>query len=129
MQVCKSLSVMHAEVLRGEVNACRDRKKHLPGEAEFTVAASLFDGEHTGVCGAGEQELSHFKRSGNAETSTFSRTVKPLKSPDAARHGDSSNWVSAQEDPGEAGDVAPTPSSAVGRHRPNNSSSGCSLIQ
>lgn len=76
--------------MKRAVKACRDKNSILPGKAEFTVAASLFYWKHRGVCGAGEQELSNFKRSGNAETSTFSRTLKPLKSPDAARHCTSS---------------------------------------
>lgn len=58
----------------------------LPAEAGFTVAASLLHRQHRGVRGAGQQELSELERSGHAETSTFSRTLKPLQSADAARH-------------------------------------------
>lgn len=59
----------------------------LPGEAAFTVAASLFHRQHIRVSLTGKQQLTDFKVSGNSEPSTFSGTVKPFDPRDAARHG------------------------------------------
>lgn len=63
----------------------------LPGEAALTVEASLLHWQHVRVRLAGEQQLSNFKGSGNAETSPSPRTVEPLDSLDAARHRASSS--------------------------------------
>lgn len=58
----------------------------LPGEAALAVAASLLRRQHVRIGLAGEQQLPDLKGSGDAETSPFGRTVKPLQPLYAARH-------------------------------------------
>lgn len=93
----------------------------LPVEAALTVAASLLYWQHIRVCLAGKQQLSDFERSGNAETSPFSRTVKPFKSLYTAYHcAPSSKWLFTRKDPGEKWDET-LQLQVLGRHPPNNS--------
>lgn len=98
---------------------------HLPGKAALTEAASLLHCQYIRVSRAGKQQLPNFKGFGNAETSSFSRTVKPLNSLDAFGHRASffQKWLTRTRERREVG--CGTPALTFGASPspcPNNSS-------
>lgn len=100
----------------------------LPGEAAFAVAASLLRWQHVRIRLAGKQQLPDLKGSGDAETSPFARTVKPLQPLYAARHCAPilemtlRPWQDhSTSSPAGTRQGSGIPLQVAGRHPPNNS--------